>query len=146
MYIVQFSELDELIDEVLEMDAPYGELFPLPPVFRVIGGEIAVQTGAHNTATMSVAVHVRAVDHARSTILSCMVVIGHYQKVMGRPFGPDQEKRADELWAKVAPTAKAIRDHIQDRVELANIGKGVLHLGLENSQIQPGTWAKGGLS
>lgn len=136
-YVVQFGTLEEMITE---MAANFRAIdgIPWPPVVRIVAGRTMRYSG--QPSGQCVAVHVRAIDHNRDTILACMIVAGAYEELYGRPFGSDAQEKADAAWERARKLEAAIEAHIAEVLPDVQITGGVLHLGINNSHLLPATW------
>lgn len=141
-YVVQFGDLDEMVGEMRNSFAEQTAGQPWPPMIRVFHGELALYKGNTNMPNPQViAVHVRTIDHARNTILACMVVVGSYQKLYGEAFGPHEEEKAKKAWAAAEALQERIRGHLNRNFPHARVGFGILDIG--ETVLQAGGWAAG---
>lgn len=132
-FVVQFSGLDQMLQEVRKegIDA-----------VRVWPGTFTVGSPARRYEV----VNVQAIGLAQGArwggqILSTVLVIGAYEELYGRPFGPSSEARSRAINEHVKEAVKRVRDHVTKAMPAVSVRSGHIHTGLSGRELQVTSWS-----
>jgi hypothetical protein len=126
--VIQFSSLEDFIKEMQAEDVPVVRIWP-------------AQFGrgsANYPILMTKAVNVQAVSNG--SILSLVLVVGTYDELYGRPFGPNNEHRQAVIAERMETAVDEVKAHIHELLPDVNIRPGQIHTGLETNHIQRAYW------
>ena len=124
--VIQFADMAEFVDELRAIQAE---------VVRVWPGTFAV--GREPCARYKV-VNAQAHDGRQVATLAC--VVGVYQEIYGRPFGPTAERQKDILAERMETAVTRVQDHLRQALPGIAIRSGQIHTGLHSQDIQRGYW------
>jgi len=124
--VIQFADMAEFIDELRAMQAA---------VVRVWPGTFAL---GGQPATRYKVVNAQAHDGRQIATFAC--VVGVYQEIYGRPFGPTAERYKAILSDQMETAVQRVQDHLRQALPDITIRSGQIHTGLKAAEIQRGYW------
>jgi len=124
--VIQFADMAEFVDELRAMSVD---------VVRVWPGTFAI--GSEPCSRYKV-VNVQAHDGRQIITLAC--VVGVYQEIYGRPFGPTAERQQQIIADSMETAVQRVQAHLVDVLPGIAVRTGQIHTGLKAQEVQRGYW------
>lgn len=126
--VIQFSSLEDFIQEMQAEDVP---------VVRVWPAQFGRGTSNH-PILMTKAVNIQAMSNG--SVLSLVLVVGTYDELYGRPFGPNNERRQAIIAGRMETAVDEVKATIHEMLPDVAIRPGQIHTGVETNHIQRAYW------
>lgn len=133
--IVQFSDMEGFIGELQNQPVDH-TVRVWPSNWR--SGHDHVQTVWNAITCQATAVTSNGLPRS---ILTISLIVGTYQEIYGRPFGPVQERRKEIITDVLQPAQVMIEDFFLNKLPAVfRVAGGQIFTGLSGSQVQPAYW------
>jgi hypothetical protein len=133
--IIQFTNMADFIGET--QNRPCSETCYIWPAHWTSGHD-HVQTAWHGVTCQFITQNRNAQSES---IVTMSLVIGTYQIVYGKPFGPDAERRLEIIQKHAEDARIQVENHLLDNLYAAwRLSHGSIFTGLGGNQIQPAYW------